>query len=140
MGGMNQIRQIDRHQIAMGRNQVDMYGNQGAKVARELHQLLASRDVLGTQGRQSIQVSNTQQGGIQQGGNQQGANMNQMNIDQLIDRKLHDSLEKHISIGDNLLQMANGLMESLKSHDNLGQHLKSAKQLYQVKYDPLGEK
>jgi len=143
--GMNQMRQIDRHQIAMGRNQVDMYGNQGAKVARELHQLLASRDVLGTQGRQSIQVSNTQQGGtqhggIQQGGNQQGANMNQMNIDQLIDRKLHDSLEKHISIGDNLLQMANGLMESLKSHDNLGQNLKRAKQLYQVKYDPLGEK
>jgi len=143
--GMNQIRQIDRHQIAMGRNQVDMYGNQGAKVARELHQLLASRDVLGTQGGQSIQVSNTQQGGtqhggIQQGGTQQGANMNQMNIDQLIDRKLHDALNKHISIGDNWLQMANGLMESLKSHDNLGQNLKRAKQLYQVKYDPLGEK
>merc|ERR1719495_1998615 len=142
---MNQMRQIDRHEIAMGRNQVDMYGNQGAKVARELHQLLASRDVLGTQGGQSIQVSNTQQGGTQQGGTQQGgiqqgANMNQMNIDQLIDRKLNDSLEKHISIGDNLLQMANGLMESLKSHDNLGQHLKRAKQLYQVKYDPLGEK
>jgi len=148
--GMNQIRQIDRHQIAMGRNQVDMYGNQGAKVARELHQLLASRDVLGTQGGQSIQVSNTQQGGTQhggiqqggtqQGGTQQGANMNQMNIDQLIDRKLNDALKKHISIGDNWLQMANGLMESLKSHDNLGQNLKRAKQLYQVKYDPLGEK
>merc|ERR1711931_223994 len=149
--GMNQMRPIDRHQIAMGRNQVDMYGNQQlqslkeqqeslAKVARELHQLLASRDVLGTQGGQSIQVSNTQQGGIQQGGTQQGANMNQMNIDQLIDRKLNDALKKHISIGDNWLQMANGLMESLKSHDNLGQNLKRAKQLYQVKYYPLGEK
>jgi len=154
--GMNQMRQIDRHQIAMGRNQVDMYGNQQlqslkeqqeslAKVARELHQLLASRDVLGTQGGQSIQVSNTQQGGtqhggIQQGGNQQGANMNQMNIDQLIDRKLNDALKKHISVGDNWLKMATGLMESLKSNDNLGQNLKRAKQLYQVKYDPLGEK
>merc|ERR1712002_1011866 len=144
--GMNQMRPIDRHQIAMGRNQVDMYGNQQlqslkeqqeslAKVAQELHQLLASRDVLGTQGGQSIQVSNTQQGGTQQ-----GANMNQMNIDQLIDRKLNDALKKHISVGDNWLQMANGLIESLKSHDNLGQNLKRAKQLYQVKYDPLGEK
>merc|ERR1712121_520784 len=104
-----------------------MYGNQGAKGARELHQLLASRDVLGTQGRQSIQVSNTQQGGtqhggIQQGANQQGANMNQMNIDQLIDRKLNDALKKHISIGDNWLQMANGRMECRTRHDNLGQN------------------
>jgi len=154
--GMNQMRPIDRHQIAMGRNQVDMYGNQQlqslkeqqeslAKVAQELHQLLASRDVLGTQGGQSIQVSNTQQGGtqhggIQPGGTQQGANMNQMNIDQLIDRKLNDALNKHISVGDNWLKMATGLMESLKSHDNLGQNMKRAKQLYQVKYDPLGEK
>merc|ERR1711974_221885 len=104
---MNQMRQMDWHQKAMGRNQVDMYGSQqlenlkGLKgslkgLSHTLKQFVASR---GTQGGQSIPVSNTQQGGTQLGGTQQGANMNPLNqIDQVIDGTLNEAI-KHINIG-----------------------------------------
>jgi len=151
--GMNQMRHMDWHQKAIGRNQVDMYGSQQLENLKELKgslkdashilkQIVTSR---GTQGGQSIPASNTQQGGTQHGGTQhggtqQGSNMNPLNqIDQVIDGTLYEAI-KHINIGFNWLQKATDLNEIRKSQDNLGQNLKDAKQLlYQVKYDPLRE-
>jgi len=76
--GMNQMRQMDRHQIAMGRNHVDMYGRKvnlekkQEEFQEQIEKLKQRVGVLGTQGGQSIPLINTQQGGTQQGGTQQG--------------------------------------------------------------------
>jgi len=76
--GMNQMRQMDRHQIAMGRNHVDMYRRKvnvekkQEEFQEQIEKLKQRVGVLGTQGGQSIQVVPVQQGGTQQGGTQQG--------------------------------------------------------------------
>jgi len=145
--GMNQMRQMDRHQIAMGRNHVDMYGRnvnlekKQEEFQEQIEKLKQRVGVLGTQGGQSIQVTQqggtqqggTQQGGTQQGGTQQGANMTPVNqiaqvfqqtvdrtastrIEQAIQQQLEETLSealKHINKGLDWLEMADVLNAAL---------------------------
>jgi len=150
--GMNQMRQMDRHQIAMGRNHVDMYGRnvnlekKQEEFQEQIEKLKQRVGVLGTQGGQSIQVTQqggtqqggTQQGGTQQGGTQQGANMTPVNqiaqvfqqtvdrtastrIEQAIQQQLEETLSealKHINKGLDLLEISDVLNAALKSQDD----------------------
>merc|ERR1719495_1513889 len=95
--GMDQMRQMDRHQIAMGRNHVDMYGRnvnlekKQEEFQEQIEKLKQRVGVLGTQGGQSIQV--TQQGGTQQGANMTPVNQIAQVFQQTVDRTASTRIE-----------------------------------------------
>merc|ERR1719495_2458301 len=97
--GMNQMRQMDRHQIAMGRNHVDMYGrNVNLEKKQEEFQ------------EQIAQV-------FQQTVDRTASTRIEQAIQQQLEETLSEAL-KHINKGLDLLEISDVLNAALKSQDD----------------------